>query len=92
MWPLLKEYGALAQHECWGDRLPEGKTNSMHTAVLRKADETVVYGWIEWPSKEVRDRAWEAMNKDARMATMDMPFDGSRMLFGGFERLFSGER
>ena len=47
----FKEHGALSLVECWGDDVPEGKINSMHTAVLRKDDETVVFSWIIWPDR-----------------------------------------
>lgn len=84
---IFKEYGALSLVECWGDDVPEGKINSMHTAVLRKADETVVFSWITWPDKATRDAGMAKVFADPRTrATMDaMPFDGSRMIFGGFE-------
>ena len=85
----FKKHGALSVVECWGDELPEGKVNSMHTAVLRKPDETVVFSWITWPSKAVRDAAMpKAMaDPDLNPGTNPMPFDGSRMIFGGFEMI-----
>ena len=82
---LFKRHGALEMKECWGVDVPEGVTNSMHTAVMRKPDETIVFSWITWPSREKRDAAWEAIQNDPEMAGMDMPFDGSRLIFGGFE-------
>ena len=82
---IFKRYGALSLYECWGDDVPEGEVNSMHTAVLRKPDETVVMSFITWPSKEVRDAAWEKLNADDDMRDLAMPFDGSRMIFGGFD-------
>lgn len=86
---VFKEYGALSLVECWGDDVPEGKINSMHTAVLRKDDETVVFSWITWPDKATRDAGMAKVFADPRVsATMDsMPFDGSRMIFGGFEMI-----
>ena len=53
--PVFKEFGALSVVECWGDDVPEGTINSMHTAVLRKDDETVVFSWITWPDKATRN-------------------------------------
>ena len=85
---VFKDHGALEVRECWGDDVPEGKVNSMHTAVMRKPDETVVFSWIVWPDKEARDRGNAAAMADPRFAGMDassMPFDGSRMIFGGFQ-------
>jgi uncharacterized protein YbaA (DUF1428 family) len=86
---LFKELGALSVTECWGDDVPEGKTNSLHTAVLRKPEETVVFSWITWPSKAVRDEAWQKLHDDPSMGEKmgPMPFDGQRMIFGGFEAI-----
>ena len=84
---LFKEFGALSVAECWGVDVPEGKKNSMHTAVLREDGEGVVFSWVTWPSKAVRDAAWGKMETDERMQNMSMPFDGSRLIFGGFEMM-----
>jgi uncharacterized protein YbaA (DUF1428 family) len=84
---IFKDYGALSVVECWGVELPEGKLNSMNTAVILEADETVVFSWITWPSKEARDEGWGKMMADERMPN-DMsaaPLDGKRLIFGGFE-------
>ena len=86
---VFKEHGALSLVECWGDDVPVGKINSMHTAVLRKDDETVVFSWITWPDKATRDAGMQKVFADPRSAaTMaNMPFDGSRMIYGGFEMI-----
>ncbi|WP_443726250.1 DUF1428 domain-containing protein [Salinarimonas chemoclinalis] len=86
---VFKDHGALSLVECWGDDVPEGRINSLHTAVLRKDDETVVFSWITWPDKATRDAGMQKVFGDARMApeTNPMPFDGSRMIFGGFEMI-----
>jgi len=91
--PIFKEYGATRITECWGTDVPDGKVTDFKTAVKAKPDESIVFSWIEWPSKTVRDAANERMKTDPRMKmTSDMPFDGQRMIFGGFEPLFdSGE-
>lgn len=81
---IFEELGALSVMETWGDDVPEGKTNSMNTAVLRKEDETVVFSWIVWPSKDVRDAGYAKMMEDPRMNDTPMPFDGQRMIYGGF--------
>ncbi len=85
---IFKEVGALSIVECWGDEIPEGKLNSFHTAVLLKPDEQVVMGWIQWPSKEFRNSAMPKAMADPRMREGHMPFDGTRLVFGGFEKLF----
>lgn len=84
---VFKEHGALSLVECWGDDVPEGKVNSMHTAVMRKPDETVVFSWIIWPSKAARNAGMEKVMADPRMQTGDSPrpFDGQRMIYGSFE-------
>jgi uncharacterized protein YbaA (DUF1428 family) len=83
--PLFKEYGALQIVECWGDDLPPGKVTDFQRSVKATAGENIVFSWIVWPSKEVRDRANEKMKSDPRMQmTPDMPFDPERMIFGGF--------
>jgi uncharacterized protein YbaA (DUF1428 family) len=84
---LFKEYGALKVVECWGTDVPEGKVTSFPMAVQRKDDETVVFSWITWPSRQVRDAGWEKIMADPRMKadTNPMPFDGKRMIYGGFE-------
>ncbi len=56
---VFKEYGALNVVESWGDDVPDGKLTSFPMAVRREEDETVVFSWIQWPSKAVRDSAWE---------------------------------
>lgn len=83
---VFKDHGALALVECWGDDVPEGKLTSFPLAVQRKADETVVFSWITWPSREARDRGMRAAMEDPRLKQQEsMPFDGRRMIFGGFE-------
>ena len=86
---VFKEHGALSFVECWGDDVPEGKVNSMHTAVMRKPDETVVFSWITWPDKATRDAGMQKVFADPRLKpdVNPMPFDGSRMIFGGFEMI-----
>ena len=84
---VFKDHGALSCVECWGDDVPEGKHNSMHSAVLRRDGETVVFSWITWPSKAVRDAGMKQVFEDPRMEGEEMPWDGSRMIFGGFEMI-----
>lgn len=86
---IFKDHGALSVVECWGDDVPEGKVTSFPMAVKRKDDETVVFSWITWPSKAVRDAGMKKAFEDPRMDhdMKSMPFDGQRMIFGGFEVL-----
>lgn len=88
------ELGALRVVECWGDDVPEGKTTDFRMAVKAEEDEAVLFSWIEWPDKATRDAAMATMTEwmndpakaDPRMdpAKNPMPFDGKRMIFGGF--------
>jgi uncharacterized protein YbaA (DUF1428 family) len=86
---VFMDHGATSLVECWGDDVPEGKINSMHTAVMRKPDETVVFSWIVWPDKATRDAGMQKVIADPRMQqdVEPMPFDGARMIYGGFEMI-----
>jgi len=84
---VFKECGALQVVDCWGDDVPEGKVTSFPMAVQRKPDETVVFSWITWPSKSVRDEGWKKVMADPRLALENNPppFDGKRLIYGGFQ-------
>jgi uncharacterized protein YbaA (DUF1428 family) len=86
---VFKENGALKVVECWGDDVPDGKVTSFPMAVKREAGETVVFSWILWPSRQVRDQGMKKAMDDPRMKpdVNPMPFDGKRMIYGGFETL-----
>ena len=83
---LFLECGATRVVEGWGDDVPEGKVTDFRRAVQATPEESVVFSWIEWPDKAARDSGMERVMKDPRMdpATNPMPFDGKRMIFGGF--------
>ena len=84
-WALFKEFGATHHVECWEDDVPDGKLTDFRRAVQAKADEAVVFSWVAYPSKEIRD-ANKKMMSDPRMKEWGdkMPFDGKRMIYGGF--------
>lgn len=90
--PLFKEHGATRMAECWGDDVPHGKQTDFFRAVEAKEDEVVVFSWVEWPSKEVRDAGWQKIMADPRMQpdANPMPFDGRRLIYGGFAPLDLG--
>jgi uncharacterized protein YbaA (DUF1428 family) len=85
--PLFKEFGATRFVENWGDDVPDGKVNDLKGAVKAKDDEVVVFSWVEYPDKATRDAANERIRNDPRMREIgaNMPFDGQRMIFAGFE-------
>jgi len=84
--PLFKDFGATREVEAWGDDVPDGKVTDFKGAVKAKDDEAVVFSWIEWPSKQVRDEAWPKVMQDERLKPdmENMLFDGKRMIYGGF--------
>jgi len=87
--PLFKELGATRMVEAWGDDVPDGKVTDFKGAVKARDDETVVFSWMEYPNKAAYDDANEKMRNDPRMKEMgeSMPFDGKRMIFGGFDSI-----
>ncbi len=84
---VFKEYGALNVVECWGDDVPEGKLTSFPMAVKREPGEVVVFSWVVWPSRAARDEGMKKVMADPRLQpdVMPMPFDGKRLIYGGFE-------
>ncbi len=91
---MFMELGATRILECWEDDVPDGQQTDFRRAVQATADEAVVFSWVEWPDKATRDAAMAKMTAmmdgsaevDPRMdpAKNPMPFDGKRMIFGGF--------
>ncbi len=86
---LFKEHGAEKVVECWGDTVPDGKVTSFPMAVKLKKSESVVFSWIVWPNKRTRDKGMKKAMQDPRMqpGQMAMPFDGKRLIMGGFKVL-----
>ena len=85
--PVFKEFGVTRMVETWGDDVPDGKVTDFKGAVQARDDEVVVFSWFEYPDKATRDAASQTIMADPRMEAMskDMPFDGKRMIFGGFD-------
>jgi uncharacterized protein YbaA (DUF1428 family) len=91
--PVFREHGALRVVECWGDDVPDGKVTDFKRAVNAEAGESVVFSWVVWPSKAVRDEGNKKVMSDPRLSAENMPFDGKRLIWGGFELLLdSGEQ
>lgn len=91
--PIFKEHGATRIVECWGDDLQRGKTTDFFMSVKAEEGENVVFSWIIYPSKEVRDEANRKVMEDPRlkMENEEMPFDGKRLIWGGFEVLLDSD-
>lgn len=88
------DLGATRVVEGWADDVTGGEHTDFLQAVKAKEDEKVVFGWVEWPNKSVRDSAMERMMEDPRLnpETNPMPFDGRRMIYGGFSQLLHLEK
>ncbi|WP_433924527.1 DUF1428 domain-containing protein [Vreelandella sp. 21] len=88
---VFKEFGAQRVVESWEDDVPEGEVTSFSMAVKRKDDESVVFSWIEWLSKAIRDVTMQKVMEDPRlqMDVNSMPFDGKRLIYGGFESIMT---
>ena len=87
---FFMDHGALRVRECWGDDVPDGRQTDFRKAVQAGDAETVVFSWVEWPDKATRDacmaRMEDASQSDDRIDfdKNPMPFDGMRMIYGGF--------
>ncbi|MBL8832248.1 MAG: DUF1428 domain-containing protein [Rhodospirillales bacterium] len=86
---MFAELGALRLVETWADDVPKGKWTDFYRSVKAKKSESIVFAWVEWPSRQVRNAAMKKMMADPQHKDMfkDMPFDGKRMIFGGFSML-----
>lgn len=88
-WDIARRHGALSQVEAWEVEVADGHTTDFRQAVKIEPGEKVVFSWVTWPDKVTADAAHVAMMEDPAMEAMsDMPFDGKRMIFGGFEPIF----
>jgi uncharacterized protein YbaA (DUF1428 family) len=84
---VWKEHGAREYHEYVADDVKPGKLTSFPQSVDLKDDETVIFSWIVYDSREQRDEVNAKVMADPRVKDSDMPFDGKRMIFGGFAPL-----
>ena len=86
-WEIAQDYGALSQVECWEADVPDGKLTDFRMAVKAEEGEKIVFAWMTWPDKATADASHEKMFSDERMEQFgpEMPFDGKRMIMGGFE-------
>ena len=87
--PIFQEYGATRIVENWSENTPDGKVTDFKMAVKAEANEAVVFSWIEWPDKATCDAAAKKMQNDPRWEAMgEMPFDGKRIIYAGFDPIF----
>lgn len=88
-WEIAKDYGALEQVEAWEADVPDGKLTDFRRAVKLAENEKVVFSWVVWPDKATADASHDKMMADQRMDAFgeQMPFDGKRMVYGGFDPL-----
>ncbi|WP_120716242.1 DUF1428 domain-containing protein [Tsuneonella amylolytica] len=86
-WPIARDYGCTGHVEAWESDIKDGKHTDFRRAVDLQDGEKVVFSWMTWPDKATADAAEEKMMADERMEAMgtDMPFDGRRMIVGGFD-------
>jgi uncharacterized protein YbaA (DUF1428 family) len=88
-WPWFRERGATSLTVAWGDDVPAGTQTDFRRAVDLQPDETVVFAWMTWPDKVTRDKSFQAMMEAGEMDLGEMPFDGKRMVYGGFSVILS---
>lgn len=92
-WPVFKKYGALRMVENWGVDVPEGKNTDFYRATQAKDGESVLFSWIEWKDRAASEEAWPKIMAEMEKSPMpDMPFDGARMFWGGFETIFDSDK
>jgi uncharacterized protein YbaA (DUF1428 family) len=88
---IWREHGALEFIECVADDVKPGKWTSFPQSVKLKDDETVMFSWIVYKSRAQRDKVNAKVMNDPRMTPMmamkEMPFDGKRMIYGGFKSI-----
>jgi uncharacterized protein YbaA (DUF1428 family) len=86
---VFRQHGATRVVEAMSDDVPKGEVTDFYRAAKAEDDEKVVFSFIEWPDKETRDQAWQAIMADESLKPEgDMPFSGQRMFWGGFEPIF----
>jgi uncharacterized protein YbaA (DUF1428 family) len=85
---VFRQHGARRVIEAFGDDVPKGEVTDFYRAVKAEDGEGVVFSFIEWPDKATRDEAWKAIMEDESLKPQgDMPFDGKRMFWGGFDKV-----
>lgn len=92
MGDMFREFGALEVCENWEDDVKDGQQTDFRRAVAAKEGEKIVFSWIVWPDKATSETAHQKMMEDERMGqAVEMPFDGARMIYGGFENIYASK-
>jgi uncharacterized protein YbaA (DUF1428 family) len=86
---MFKANGALESVECWEDDVQDGKQTDFRRAVAAQDGEKIVFSWLVWPDKETANACYQKMMDEGMMNPADMPFDGMRMVWGGFSPIVS---
>jgi uncharacterized protein YbaA (DUF1428 family) len=88
--PFFRKHGAIEIVEAWEEDVRDGEHTDFRMATKAEPDEKIVFSWIIWPDRETADAAEARMKDDPEMAMPEkMPFDGKRMIFGGFAPIFT---
>ncbi|WP_260482789.1 DUF1428 domain-containing protein [Sphingomicrobium flavum] len=89
-WELARDFGALSQVECWEADVKDGNTTDFRRATKAEEGEKIVFSWVTWKDKKTAEAAETKMMEDPRMEAFGtLPFDGKRMIYGGFETVMS---
>lgn len=89
---IFQQHGASRVVECFGDDVPKGEVTDFYRAVKADDGEGLVFSFIEWPNKGIRDSAWDKIMADESLRPQEMPFDGKRMFWGGFDVVIDSAR
>jgi uncharacterized protein YbaA (DUF1428 family) len=89
---VFQQHGAVRVVEALSDDVPTGKVTDFYRAVKAEDGEKIGFSFIEWPDKDSRDRAWQAIMADESLKPDgEMPFSGQRMFWGGFEPILDSK-
>ena len=87
---IFKKYGAIEVMEAWEDNVPDGKHTDFRMATKAEPGEKIVFSWIVWPDKATAEESFQKMMEDPEMqGPEEMPFDGKRMIWGGFSPIYT---
>ena len=85
---MFRDAGALEIFEGWEEDIQDGQTTDFRKAVKAEPGEKIVFSWMTWPDKATADACYAKMMEDGAMNPDEMPFDGRRMIWGGFSPIF----